>query len=344
MSNCVDCGVEKTQDNCNKNKNYTDGFRPRCKDCMTKWTKAYEKSPKGYLVRSYRNIESRVNGVQKRKHHLYDNFYILPRKEFYNFSLNDEKFLRLLASYRSSGWKPSKAPSLDRIYPWFGYHADNIRWVSQADNSGHTRGATGNSSLWYDEDNIHFVSDLHFLHRNIIKYNREYCDNVDEMNELIVKEWNAVVKPNDLVFDLGDLSMGSMKLAKSLLIRLNGFIVHLKGNHNGPKEYEFFAEDNPKQLFLDSPYLMTVLNGLKIVMCHYPLVSWDDMHKGSIHLYGHCHGSLGIADKLGKSLDVGIDNTYNRIQQLRPISLAEVRAYMETREVSCFDHHNEGSN
>ena len=81
---------------------------------------------------------------------------------------------------------------------------------------------------WYDEDNIHFVSDLHFLHRNIIKYNREYCDDVDEMNELIVKEWNAVVKPNDLVFDLGDLSMGSMKLAKSLLMLCYFYRSHLR--------------------------------------------------------------------------------------------------------------------
>lgn len=339
MSKCVDCGCEKTSENSDASKRNKDGFRSRCKVCMAKWTKNYEKSPKGYLVRTYRNIESRVNGIQKRKYHLYKGMFVLERKDFYEMSLNDQNFLETLENYKQSGWKQGEAPSIDRIYPWFGYHLDNIRWVKHSENSAHTRGKQYTKSLHYDEDSVHFVSDLHFLHKNIIKYNREFCTDVEEMNNKIIQEWNKVVKPNDLVFDLGDISLGNMIKAKELLLQLNGFIIHLKGNHNNEKEYEYFSENNPKQLFLDSPYLCVTINNLKIVMCHYPLLVWDEQHRGSVHLFGHCHGSLSIADKLGKSLDVGLDATYNRIQELRPISLREVREYMEKRQIHSFDHH-----
>jgi hypothetical protein len=67
---------------------------------------------------------------------------------------------------------------------------------------------------------------------------------------------------------------------------------------------------------------------VKVHMTHYPLLSWDAMHRGGIHLYGHCHGV--IEDNLDKihpgrrSMDVGIDNVHKLTGAWRPISLAEV--------------------
>lgn len=343
MSNCSNCGVIKTKDNTNLSCITNDGLRPTCKKCYVAQCKNYEKTPSGYLMRSYRNMKSRVEGVQKRKAHLYDGLYILPKEEFKIYE-KDNTFLKLLEEYKKSGWKIGKAPSVDRIYPWFGYHKDNIQWITHQENSSRTRGVNLCKNLDYDANNIHFVSDLHFLHKNILKYNRDYFSSTEEMTEYMVKEWNSQVKPNDLVFNLGDISIGNMKKTKETLLRLNGFIIHLKGNHNDEKEYEFFSEDNPKQIFLDSPYFKVKINEFKLILCHFPILSWEDMHKGSIHLYGHCHGSLKFADKLGKSLDVGVDNTRNFTGSLRPVSLVEVCSYMSQREVVSFDHHEEGGN
>ena len=51
-----------------------------------------------------------------------------------------------------------------------------------------------------DNVSVWFVSDTHFDHENIIKYcNRPFAD-VNEMNETLIKNWNNVVKPNDIVF------------------------------------------------------------------------------------------------------------------------------------------------
>ena len=53
---------------------------------------------------------------------------------------------------------------------------------------------------------IWFTSDLHFNHLNILKYEPKSrpFENVAEMNEALIKNWNDRVKPEDTVFVLGD--------------------------------------------------------------------------------------------------------------------------------------------
>ena len=55
----------------------------------------------------------------------------------------------------------------------------------------------------------YWISDLHFWHANIIKYCSRPFDNAFQMNEALVENWNAKVKPGDTVFHLGDFSMGA---------------------------------------------------------------------------------------------------------------------------------------
>jgi len=46
-------------------------------------TKKYEKTVNGYLMRCYRNMQSRVTGVLKHKAHLYEGKELLDRQQFY---------------------------------------------------------------------------------------------------------------------------------------------------------------------------------------------------------------------------------------------------------------------
>jgi len=107
-------------------------------------TKKYEKTHKGFLMRLFRNIESRISGIQKEKYHLYkDKTIDFTREEFYQWALSSETFLLLFQSYKDSEFKQALAPSVDRINSNEGYNFENIEWVTHSENS--RRGA---NSQW----------------------------------------------------------------------------------------------------------------------------------------------------------------------------------------------------
>ena len=55
-----------------------------------------------------------------------------------------------------------------------------------------------NSQFVSEVENVHFTSDVHFGHKNIIRYcNRPFKD-VDDMDEQLIQRWNSVVKPDDV--------------------------------------------------------------------------------------------------------------------------------------------------
>jgi|GEM_PF-2485205 len=99
------------------------------------YTRTYEKKPKGFLMRLYRNMESRVTGVQKTKFHLYRNLTILDREAFYKWALNNPDFYMLYADWFRSGFDQKLTPSIDRIDSRKGYIFSNMRWVTHSENS-----------------------------------------------------------------------------------------------------------------------------------------------------------------------------------------------------------------
>ena len=47
---------------------------------------------------------------------------------------------------------------------------------------------------------IFFTSDTHFGHKAIIQFAKRPCQNVEEMNEMLISNWNSVVKKGDTVY------------------------------------------------------------------------------------------------------------------------------------------------
>lgn len=99
------------------------------------WTQKYEKTVRGFLMRSYRNMNSRVKGIQKSKSHLYEGKEILSKEDFYNFGFSSPEFYKLFGEYKESGFDRKLCPSPDRKDSSKGYTIDNLQWVTQQINS-----------------------------------------------------------------------------------------------------------------------------------------------------------------------------------------------------------------
>ena len=85
--------------------------------------------------------------------------------------------------------------------------------------------------------NIFFTSDTHFAHENMCKfldYDGERVrpfNNCKECDELMIQNWNEVVKPQDKIYFLGDLAFNKNE-ADKIMPRLNGKKCLIRGNHD----------------------------------------------------------------------------------------------------------------
>jgi len=160
---------------------------------------------------------------------------------------------------------------------------------------------------------VWFTADLHFGHKNIIKYCDRPFSSVEEMDEYIVNMWNSCVGHNDEVFILGDVSLAGYKNGAELYFdRLSGSITVVPGGHDRKWIKELRKMDRMEQysdsgwrIHIEQPLCYRRLNGFDVVMCHYPMRTWHQSHRGSIQLHGHSHGKL---EPLENQYDVGLDN------------------------------------
>ena len=67
---------------------------------------------------------------------------------------------------------------------------------------------------------IYFTSDTHFSHRNIA-IKRGLAD-ADEMDAVLISNWNRCIRPEDEVYILGDFTLQGPQRAMEVLRQLNG--------------------------------------------------------------------------------------------------------------------------
>lgn len=79
------------------------------------------------------------------------------------------------------------------------------------------------------------ISDTHFNHENIIKYENRPFKNVEEMNRILIKNWNNVVNKHDKIFILGDFGLDSVGSLTEICQQLNGYKILILGNHDRSK-------------------------------------------------------------------------------------------------------------
>ena len=97
-------------------------------------TKKYEKTFNGFVMRMYRNMQSRITGVQTKKSHLYLGKELMSKDEFYSIAKNSDKLKALFTEWELSCYSRRLAPSIDRIDSSKGYTFDNVRFVQFHEN------------------------------------------------------------------------------------------------------------------------------------------------------------------------------------------------------------------
>lgn len=179
----------------------------------------------------------------------------------------------------------------------------------------------------WDRMTTYFTADLHLGHERVVNW-RPF-DSLDHMHSEIIRRWNAIVRPDDLVWILGDVVMGRRAETLKLVGLLNGKKQLIPGNHDychpiafpgRPDKVERWKGEYEAAGMTVWPYGVVgggLVNDWDVVMCHFP-VSGDHtaeerfteyrpkLDDGWWLLHGHVHGSMGQVHD-GRQIDVGMD-------------------------------------
>ena len=196
---------------------------------------------------------------------------------------------------------------------------------------------------------LYFTSDTHYMHTNICRgttrwsnadgFTRNF-DTLDQMNDRIVNGINTVVGQDDILFHLGDWSFGGFEMIEQFRNRINCRNIHIiLGNHD--HHIERNREDIQRLFTSVNQYLELEVKGKdweqNYVLMHYPIISWNKMNDGVIHLHGHVHLSADRRIGKGKTMDVGVDGN-----GLNPLHTSDIKRLMGNQPIKSgfeFDHH-----
>jgi calcineurin-like phosphoesterase family protein len=135
---------------------------------------------------------------------------------------------------------------------------------------------------------IWFIADTHFGHKNIINYENRPFNNIEEMDEAIISNWNSVVDKEDIIYHLGDFAFSHNKEElKILLERLNGRKVLIMGNHDLHinKYTDFWRE-----VGFEEVYRYPIIYDDFFMLSHEPLYLNNNTPYRQIH--GHIHSGI----------------------------------------------------
>ena len=165
-----------------------------------------------------------------------------------------------------------------------------------------------------------WLSDPHFYHANVIKYEKRPFKNVHEMNDTIIDNINKKVSPNDTLIITGDFCFGNKKQWRSICSRINCHnLILVQGNHD---------KNVTKECFVAVVTRMHMqIAGQTVIVSHYPFrwPWWKRLFKKPLRyeerrihdngtyflIHGHVHGNGVVpphdAGPDERAIHVGVD-------------------------------------
>lgn len=174
--------------------------------------------------------------------------------------------------------------------------------------------------------NVFVISDTHFGHDNMYKFTNHDGSRVrhfataEEADELMIENWNRVVKPDDKVYHLGDVVIARKNLMK-VMPRLNGSKRLIMGNH------DIFDVETDYLPHFKKVASYRVFPKLGIIMSHIPIVMNSERFKWNLHGHTHCCNAHGeLASDPPRYFNVSVEKI-----NYTPISLDEIVSILEKR-------------
>ena len=212
--------------------------------------------------------------------------------------------------------------------------------------------------------NIWITSDTHYSHAGICRGTTHWraqdsegnffipldavrdFETVESMNDSMIQNINNVVKKDDILFHLGDWSFGGIENVSELRYKINCKNIHfITGNHDHHIESNkegirrYFSSVNPyMEVSIKDVQGKSKTTTVKLILCHYPIVSWNNMRKGSYMLHGHQHLKGDQRFGNGKRMDVGMCGH----PEFRPYSLTEILDLLKDLESYELENRVEG--
>jgi len=166
-----------------------------------------------------------LKDIQRKFNRIWDYLqtWRIPEMEQYVLRITIIKNQRILAEYDLIQKKLlNRTQSLDKEI-----HKKTIKKLEKK------RETTDRKFIDVTNQEIHFISDTHFDHKNIIRYCNRPFNSTRQMNQTLVENWHKSVNDNDTVFFLGDMSYGKNRRPIDYWLgKLTGKISYIRGNHD----------------------------------------------------------------------------------------------------------------
>ena len=162
--------------------------------------------------------------------------------------------------------------------------------------------------------NIFFISDTHFGQTGIIARCGRPFLNIEDMDSKLIYNWNATVKPDDVVYFLGDLSSYRVNKTREICRALNGRKILVMGNN------DIFSISSYIDIGFERVNKYFCILEDKWLLSHRPIKSED---KEQYNIFGHMHNREIDAEYLKKGFCVSVERI-----DYKPVEFGYIKKYM----------------
>lgn len=183
-------------------------------------------------------------------------------------------------------------------------------------------------------DDVWMVGDLHLNHVNLCSTTSQWEDkercrqfsSLEEMNKTILDGINNNVKTNDCLIILGDALFGEKDYVNFFKSLKCENIIYVFGNHCSKTKfmdvYDYFTSGF--KIHSATNLTKITIDKQEVVLCHYPMIHWENQDRGSMMLHAHLHGyeSKWVKEfhDTMRTMDVGIDVAYKELGEYIPFN------------------------